>query len=148
MINFLKYNGLKIHKKWEKCWISKINVLSNWNISKSFHWNILITTPFYLPVFRALSSGTIHFYIWANLKIAILAYEGFDWTFAPFRPKNTISTGIWILNFFVVKMWHTKITDNQKLYLLQFVLGVVLFHLKMTTTNYALPSTSKLHWNP
>ena len=44
--NLRRYEGLKIHKKREKCRVSKINVVSILHISVSFHWNIANHTIF------------------------------------------------------------------------------------------------------
>ena len=76
--NFSKYKGSEIYKKWKKCWVSKINVVSTWNISRSFHGNIANHT-----IFQISFSSSFH---WCNLYTHLRysenhffsRYEGFD----------------------------------------------------------------------
>ena len=65
--NISRYEGLKIHEKWEKCWISKINVVSTLNISRTFN-RIISNHSIFRSVFPVLSNGAVHFLHLSNFK--------------------------------------------------------------------------------
>ena len=56
--NFSSYNWSKFQKKCEKCWISKINVISTWNISRIVYRNISNYTIF--------STSCLSFFEWCH----------------------------------------------------------------------------------
>ena len=75
---FSKYEETNIHKKWEKCWLSKINAVSTWNISRSFHRNIANHTIFSI----SFSSSFHWYYLYTHFRFSekhfFCEYEGFD----------------------------------------------------------------------